>query len=400
MALYRYRAATRTGVLRIDTIEAASQTDAIRQLRDFGLAPVDVTPGSSARKPSAGAASRVTVAKAIGELAVLLDAGLPLDRALAVCVDNIESDAERQVFEALNARVKEGMQLSRAMQEAPRSFPPMAAAMAAAGEANGALGAALARLAAGLERAEALNRMVRAAMVYPAMLIALAVAVVLAMLLWVVPQFENLFGDDLTQLPATTQVVVQASRLLRDQGLLLLLGLCGIVFAAVRLARRPSARASLHRLVLRVPLLGVIVKAVETARFARVLGSLIDGGVTLPVALQIAQRSLVNTHMATAIDTVAKGLREGAGLTGPLAATGVLPKLAISFLRTGEETARLGPMLDRLAEVLDRDASERVARLVAILVPAITVAMGVIVATVIASIMTAILSFNEIALTQ
>jgi general secretion pathway protein F len=136
----------------------------------------------------------------------------------------------------------------------------------------------------------------------------------------------------------------------------------------------------------------------ETARFARVLGSLVDGGVPLPQALSISQRSFANSHLAQAVGRVAAGLKEGAGLSGPLSATGLFPPMALSFLRTGEETAQLGLMLGRLADVLDRQVRNSVQRMIAILTPAITVVMGAIVATVIASIMSAILGFNDLAL--
>jgi general secretion pathway protein F len=157
-------------------------------------------------------------------------------------------------------------------------------------------------------------------------------------------------------------------------------------------------RLSFDRIILGVPQIGPLVMNAETAAFARTLGSLVDGGVALPTALSIAQRSIGNSHMSAAIGRVAAGLKEGAGLSGPLAATGVFPPMALSFLRTGEETARLGQMLDRLADVLDRTVRSTIARLISILTPTITVFMGAVVAGTIASIMSAILGFNDLAL--
>jgi len=152
-------------------------------------------------------------------------------------------------------------------------------------------------------------------------------------------------------------------------------------------------------MILRAPQIGPLVVNAETAAFARTMGSLVDGGVPLPSALAIAQRSVANTHMAGVIAKVTAGLKEGAGLSGPLAASKIFPPMALSFLRTGEETAQLGLMLGRLADVLDRTVRTSLERLVGILTPAITVFMAGIVATVIASIMSAILGFNDLALT-
>ena len=158
-------------------------------------------------------------------------------------------------------------------------------------------------------------------------------------------------------------------------------------------------RHSFDRVILGVPQIGPLIMNAETAAFARTLGSLVDGGVPLPTAL--FDRATLHRQQphGAAIGKVAAGLKEGAGLSGPLAASGVFPPMALSFLRTGEETARLGQMLDRLADVLDRTVRSTIARMISILTPAITVFMGAVVAGTIASIMSAILGFNDLALT-
>jgi general secretion pathway protein F len=157
-------------------------------------------------------------------------------------------------------------------------------------------------------------------------------------------------------------------------------------------------RRSFDRVILGVPVIGRVVTNAETAAFARTLGSLVDGGVPLPTALAIAQRSVSNAHVAAAVGEVVVAVKQGGGLSRPIAATGVFPSMALSFLRTGEETAQLGLMLGRLADVLDRTVRAAIQRMLAILTPAITVIMGATVATVIASIMSAILGFNDLAL--
>jgi len=169
-------------------------------------------------------------------------------------------------------------------------------------------------------------------------------------------------------------------------------------FVGMRWMAQPAVRRAFDRNILRVPQFGPLITNAETARLARTLGSLVDSGVALPTALSIAQRSLVNTYMSAAVSRVVSGLKEGSGLSGPLAATKLFPPMAISFLRTGEETAQLGMMLNRLADVLDRDVRNTIQRMIAILTPALTVLMGALVATVIASIMSAILGFNDLAL--
>jgi general secretion pathway protein F len=402
MAIYRYRAATAGGAVRSGVLEGATRADAIAQLRRLGLMPIETVEAAGEAQAKAAlkvnGRARQAAINAIGELAVLLDAGLTLDRSLGVVVENILNPAVKAVFAKFHERVKEGAPLSRAMAESKGLFPPMASAMAEAGEADGRLGAALARLAESLDRAEALRQTVISSLVYPAMLMTVASGVVLVMLFFVVPQFEGMFSDNQAKLPLITRMVMAASDGVRHYGWLGLIAIVAVVIAARQWLRRPGVRLSFDRSLLAAPQIGPMVIDAQTAVFARTLGSLVDGGVPLPTALSIAQRSLSNSHMAAQIAKVAAGLKQGGGLSGPLAATGIFPAMAMSFLRTGEETAQLGKMLGRLADVLDRQVRSTIGRMIAILTPAITVFMGAVVATVIASIMSAILGFNDLAL--
>jgi general secretion pathway protein F len=402
MAAFSYRAVTAGGEHRSGVLEVADRETALARLAALGLMPIETAPATSAvsgePKLAGGGAARRGAVNTLAELAVLLGAGLPLDRALTVCVENAANPTLKAAFAELLRKVKEGAPLSRAMAQAKGLFPPMASAMAEAGEANGRLDVALRRLAETLERAEALRQTLVSAMVYPIMLMALAVGVILMMMLFVVPQFEGLFSDQGAKLPFATRVVVGASHLVRSYGLFGLVGLILLVVIVRQALRRPETRLAADRLVLRLPRVSTLVKGAETARFARVLGSLVEGGVALPSALEIARRSLANMEMSAAVARVTAGLKEGGGLSRPLAATALFPSLAISFLRTGEETAQLAPMLERLADVLDREVRIALDRLIALLTPLITIVMGAAVAGVIASIMSAILGFNDLAL--
>ena len=402
MATYRYRAATAGGQLKTGVLEGNSRADAIERVKRLGLMPIETVETKTKADSDTPAvrlntAARRGIVNAIGELSVLLNAGLALDRALAVSVENITRPVVKAVFAKLRDRVRHGSSLARAMQESNGAFSPMASAMAEAGEASGKLDESLSRLAETMERAEALRQTIVSSMVYPIMLIVIATSVILLMLLFVVPQFEELFSDTGPKLPFMTQVVMAASHGVKNYGLVGIILIAVTVYLTMRWLRQPAVRRVVDRQLLRTPVVGSIIRNAETARFARTLGSLLDGGVPLASALAIAQRSLVNRHMAEAVDRVSVGLRQGGGLSSPLAATGLFPPMALSFLRTGEETAQLGLMLSRLADVLDRDVRTAIQRMITVLTPTITVAMGAIVATVIASIMSAIMGFNDLA---
>jgi len=394
---FRYRAIRPDGSAISGEIAGASRDEAIARIRAGGASPVDLNPIAAASAPKGSARARAASRALIGELAVLLRAGLPLDRALALAIDNIEDAAAAEAMVALLSAVREGAPLSRAMLDNPALFSPAEAAMAEAGEAGGRLAEALERLSLMLEQAADLRRMVTTALIYPAALLVIAVGVIALMLLFVVPQFDRLLTNSQAQLPAASMAVIMASRWLRANGLWALVALIAGGFAFVQALARPGMRARIDATVLRLPLMGELVRRIDTARFAHTLSALLDGGVPLPNALALAQRTIGNSVIAGAIGRVAEGLREGGGLAAPLAASGVLPRMALAFVRTGEETSELGLMLSRLGLVLDRDVRTRLERLVALLTPTITVVLGAAVAGIIASIMSAILGFNDLA---
>jgi general secretion pathway protein F len=402
MAAFRYRAATTAGELKAGVIDAASGAEALDRLRRMGLIPIEAVVARGSIGGAGGAspdgATRRALIGALEELAVLLDAGLTLERALAINVENASRPAVKAILNRLRDRVKQGAPLSKALTEAGAAFPPMASAMAEAGEANGRLDRAVARLAHTLDRGEQLRRSVISALIYPGLLVAVAVGVIGGMLLFVVPQFETLFSDQAVHLPFATRMVMAASHAMKAYGLIALFVAGALIVASRQLLKGAAARRSLDQALLTAPAVGPLITKLEVARLARVLSGLVDGGVPLPTALLIARKSVGNVHMAEAIGRVASGLKEGGGLSGPLAATRLFPPMAISFLRTGEETARLGPMLDRLADVLDRDVRTTLERLMGLLTPVVTLIMAALVGGIIASIISAILGFNDLAL--
>lgn len=402
--MFQYRAVAANGVLTSGQLDAATPGEALTRVRGLGVSPIEVKAAPQVRaKAAAGEASgkaRAAVTKMLSELAVLLGAGLSLDRALALGIENIEHTPTRDETIALLADVREGMSLARAMAARPGLFPPMAQAMVEAGEANGRLGEALHRLAETRARAEALRQLIATSMIYPMALGILAIGVILLMLLFVVPQFESLFATAPGELPAASLAVMAASRFLRDHGWLLLAGAVAAVVLLRTILRQPGIRAATDRMLLRLPQIGPLIIHGQTAQFARTLSVLVDGGVALPQAMAMAQRSLTNAWLAAAVGRVAGSMKEGGGLSGPLAAAGVFPRLVLGFFRTGEETSQLGLMLGRLADVLDADVRLRIQRLIGWLVPAMTVVLGAAVAGIIAAVMTAILGFNDLAVAQ
>ena len=405
MVTFRYRALTGNGATVGGQIDALSRTDAIANLKKSDMRPImveeeAVVAGRRDHRAVDGRSRRL-VNNFLSEIGVLLRSGLPLDRALAIAVDNVDQPQLKTRVGEVLAAVREGKPLSAALSAQNGLFPALAPAMSEAGEANGQLGQALERLAQMLDQTEQQRRQVASAMLYPIAMSIVATGVMLLMLLFVVPQFEPLFATaPAGSLPPASVAVMAISRFIRDHGLVLLGGLAAIGFATRQALAQAGTAQWFDRQVLDVPQIGVLIRNIETVRFSRSLGALLDGDVPLPVALELARRTISNRHLQKAIGDVTDQVRQGGGLTAPLARTGALPTIAVSFIRTGEESSELGPMLGRLATLLDRDIETRLERLIAVATPAIIVTLGVAVAGMVASIMSAILGFNDLAVTR
>ena len=276
MATFAYRAVDRRGTSSAGEVQANDRAEALHRIRGLGVVPVEVKEQAARQAAPShgkiGGRGRAEITKALAELGVLINAGLPLDRAVALCVDNIEQERVASEFRRMLGRVREGVPLSQAMAEQPALFSPSARAVIEAGEANGQLGNALERVARAANQAEEMRRTVTGAMIYPMALLLLAFGVILMILLYVVPQFESLFASAQGKLPASSLALMAASKALRTHGLLFAGGLVIVILGIRQLIRQPGVRAQLDTLVLRVPQLGMLIRYIEAARLARTLG--------------------------------------------------------------------------------------------------------------------------------
>jgi general secretion pathway protein F len=331
------------------------------------------------------------------QLARLLKAHVPLDRALEILARLAGRRAVRRTLQGVLDRVRDGATLAGAMEARGRAFPGAYVNMVRAGEAGGALLAVLARAADFLVRAEAMRQKVVSALIYPAILVAVATISVGLVLTVVLPQFAPLFAEAGAALPASTRLVLATGDALRAWWWALPLG--GLVAAALwqRLMRYPPAATERDRIVLALPVLRDLVTRFEIARFARALGALRANGVPAPAALALCGRMVANRVIAGAIADVTARFKEGEGLAAPLARTGRFPELATQLIRIGEETGRLEEMLAEVADIYDQDVQRTLERLLSILVPALTVLMGTAIAFIIAAVMTAMISINDLA---
>ncbi len=413
MAEFAYKAASAGGGLVEGRIEARSRDEAIRRLVDQGLTPVGVfdraaapaAAAAGAAKPSArrwalggDKPTRTEILALTSELAVMLRAGLPLDGALRVLLGMDHRPPVSALVSQILESVKGGTPLSRALAARGELFGPFYVNMVRSGEASGQLGAVLTRLVEHLERMRALRESVVSALIYPAILLSVAVLSVLAILIFIVPQFEQLFRDAREALPLATRIVLGAGQLVLGYGVYLLAGLVLGGYAFVRWLRSAPGQRWWQAQLARLPVLGRVRHEYNLARFARTFGTLLANGVPILTALGIAGETLEDVQLRDAIKGVAPKVKSGGRLAEALAATGSFEPLAINLVRVGEETGTLDRMVLELAAVLDRKVETGIKRGLTLLEPLLILGLGLVIAVVIVSILMGILTVNELAL--
>lgn len=406
MPAFRYRAIGPAGDVQTGVMEAATEADVVAALQRQGSIPMRAEPAAReswfaslwhAELSFGKTLRRRDVADIMRELATMLGAGQDLDRALRFLEETAVTTRVRSVVAGLRDSVRDGSPLAAAMARFPGAFSRLQVALVRAGEASGQLAPTLARLADLLERQQRLAASVASALIYPCLLVVAAIGAVTLLLTHVVPQFVPLFQQSGAQLPRSTQFLIDTGAFVSHDGILILLGFLVLLLLARAVLRAPQPRLMVDRLMLRLPLIGGLLREIQAARFTRMLGTLLVNGVSLIAALSIVREAVANLAVLAALDRAAASARAGAGLARPLQEARVFPVRTTHLLQLGEENAELGAMSLRAADIHDERTSVVLERLVALLVPAITIVMGLAVAGIVTSLLTAMLSLNNLA---
>ncbi|HEU4665608.1 MAG TPA: type II secretion system inner membrane protein GspF [Dokdonella sp.] len=399
MTLYYYKAVTPSGETLEGQFELGTREDVIGKLQDAGNIPLEVREADSGDSASLFAAlfKRATLREAqvvqfTQQLATLLGAGQPLDRALQILLDLPESEKAKRMLERVRDQVRGGTPLSDALEAEHGSFSRLYVNMVRAGEAGGSLDDTLARLADYLERSANLKSSVINAMIYPAFLVGMVLVSLMVLLVYVVPQFAPMFEDMNIEMPLITRVVLGVGSALQSFWWLILVA---IVLGAGWLRRQmadPPARLKIDERLLRMRVVGDIVRKVETARLARTLGTLLKNGVPLLAGLSVARNVMTNTALAESVGAAAEDVKTGGGLGYALTQSKRFPKLALQMISVGEESGELDAMLMKVADTFDVEVKNTLDRLLAALVPATTIVMTVIVAMIMLAIVMPIMN--------
>lgn len=400
MSAYRFEALDAAGKTVTGLVEADNPKAARAQLRTQQLVPlkVDVVVAEAEGQSRVLFASRVFNASALSiwtrQLSGLVVAGLPLERALTALSDEAEDPRQRELVAHLRAEVNAGSPFARALAGSPREFDEVYCGVVAAGEQSGQLGIVLEKLATDLEEQQALKAKLIGATLYPAIVSVFAVLIVVALLVFVVPQVAQVFTSSKHALPMLTRVMLALSAFMRNWGWLLALALGG-GFTGLMLARRnEDFRIKFDAFWLGLPLIGRLSRGYNAARFAGTLAMLAGSGVPILKALQAAAETLSNRAMrADAMDALVQ-VREGAPLASALAAKKRFPGLLSMFARLGEQTGQLPTMLQRAANQLSTEVQRKALAIATILEPLLIVVMGLLVMLIVMSVMLPIMQMN------
>ncbi|MCR9106087.1 MAG: type II secretion system F family protein [Gammaproteobacteria bacterium] len=402
MPQFSYRAVTTQGKTVDGSVTAERIEHASRELRAQGMTLLSLEPareGTVANLQDSGSGvSRDDVLAMTRELSVLLRAGLPIDRALKVMIDMAANDSVRGLLGELLSSVKSGKGLSQALVAYPRIFDGFYINMVRSGEASGHLAEVLTRLSEYLTNAKAVRSSVVSALIYPAILVVVAVISIGAMLGFVVPQFETLFDDMGDALPVMTRFVIAAGEWLKSYAWLLFILVALAAFLARNWYRSEAGRALFDEKLLNMPVAGAIVFKYELAKFSRTVGTLLGNGVSLLQAISIAVDTVDNRHLKSALGILEPAVKRGQRISVALDEAAVFSPLMVQMARVGEESGSLDQMMTELSQVYDEEVEAGVKRILGLLEPVLILSMAAVIAAIIIAILMGIMSVNNLAI--
>lgn len=394
MAVFAYKATTMEGSIAEGVIEAADELTAIERLKGRGIIPLKITVPKEEKSRFSIKSPKGDILTFTTELSALLSAGLPIDRSLNILAEISESREMKGIVQSILKSIREGKSFSDALQKHPRVFSKLYVNMIRAGEAGGVVDVVLDKLNEHLESSKELKEHIFSAMIYPTILVLTGGMSIAVLLVYVLPKFTVIFDELGTTLPLPTQALLGFSNILKSNWWLVLLLITGGGLALQSYKKTEAGRYNWDAFKLK--LMGEVIKKVETARFCRTLGTLLKSGVPLLQALNNSKDVINNRVIASAIDVVSKGAKEGKGIALPLVNTNVFPPLALSMIKVGEETGQLDTMLLKVANTYEKNLRVAIKRFIGILEPAMILGMGLVIGFIVVSMLMAIFSITDL----
>ncbi len=378
--LWIWEAKTKQGEIKKGEMEANDAAAVDARLKSLGLTPSKVRRktifDSDIAIPGIGGATQKDLLIFTRQFATMIDAGLPLVQCLDILGSQTENPSMKKTIFAVKAKVEAGSTFSDALKDHPKIFDELYVQLCAAGEVGGILDTILNRLAAYKEKAEKLKRKVKSAMVYPAVVILVAIGVTAMLLLKVTPVFKKMFGDFGSALPGPTQFVVDLSDWMVANGIFLLVGILAFVGLSTAFYRNKTGREIFDKVILKAPLIGDLLRKVAVARFTRTLGTMVSSGVPILDALDVTAKTAGNRTIEAAIYYTRQKISEGKNIAGPLSETKVFPSMVVQMIGVGEATGAMDQMLNKIADFYDDEADAAVTALTSLIEPLLMVFLG------------------------
>ena len=381
MGTFTYTARAFNGDLRTATIDAPSRDDVIAQLRKQRLSVVKIDQDASSKK--AGRFGKPIKTRDVviftRQFSTMINSGLPLVQALTILAEQTDNKSLAEVTKKVVFDVESGNTVADALSKHPKAFTNLYVNMVAAGEAGGILDTILMRLATFLEKNDALVRKVKGAMIYPSVIMSVAAIAIIVLLLFVIPVFESMFASVGQALPLPTRIVIGASRFLKSYWWMVFGGFAGFAFLLRRYYASNNGKLVIDRLMLKMPVLGDVLRKSAVSRFTRTLGTLISSGVSILEGLEITAKTAGNRVIQDAIMASRASIAGGDTIAQPLQKSKVFPPMVISMIAVGEQTGGLDEMLSKIADFYDEEVDAAVSNLLSLLEPIMIVFLGVVV---------------------
>ncbi len=407
MAIFSYKATDYNGKIVKGFLEATDDKGVVAKLDSMGYIPIRITLAGKEKHKYQLDVSDVfsNIFKRVSgkdvmlftqDLATLLEAGLPVDKSLAILAEVTEKDKFKKIIKDILKTVQGGSYLSDALGKYPRIFSKFYVNMVRAGEAGGILEPVLVRLGMFLETSQDLKDYIISAMVYPIFLVLVGGVSIIILLTFVIPKFSLIFADLGAAIPFSTQLLLGLSSFIRSYWWAMAMSIFLLYYLFWRYSRTSEGKLNIDKQKIRLPILGDLIKKVEAARFSRTLGTLIRSGVPILQSLALVKDIIGNRVIAASMDDIREKVQKGDRLSKPLDSSGYFPSLAIQMITVGEETGRLDEMLLKVAEHYEKIVRSSVKRFIGLLEPAMILVMGILVGFIVISMLMAIFSINEI----
>ncbi len=403
MAQFLYHATDQSGAVKKGTMDAPNEATVIARLREQKLLPLTITATTGKKTGTQNVkfsrlfqrVSRKDVMDFTSKLSILTDAGVQLDRSLAISTDLTENEKFKDVIRDVRRLVQSGASFGDALAKYPKIFSRLYINMVRSGETGGVLDTILQRLAGFLESSQALREEIVSASIYPALLIIVGSVVVGVMVTFVLPKFTVIFVNMGADLPLPTKILVSMTNFLKQSWFFILAGIALAVAGFKQYIQTDEGRMAWDKFKLKIPMVGGLLQKIEVARFARTLGTLVRSGVHILPALSIVKEVLTNEVISSSLLRVYSRLKEGGGLSGPLKETGVFPPLAVHMIAVGEETGSVESMLLKVADTYENDVRVSIKRVMALIEPALIIVMGGVIGFVVVAMLLAVFSISD-----